>query len=227
MKEFGLGLVGGCCGTTPGAPQGRRRSHRRHARARPRRSRRIRASRASTSTSAFNQDASYLAIGERTNANGSLAFREAMLEERWDDCVDIARSQVREGAHLLDVCVDYVGPRRGRRHAGGRLAARERVDAAARRRLHRARRPAGRHGADRRAPGGQLGELRRRRRARVAVRPHHAARQGARRRRDRPHHRRGGPGPHRREQGADRLPARRHPGRTTGACGSTTSSSTR
>ena len=57
----------------------------------------------------FDQEASYLAIGERTNANGSKAFREAMLEERWDDCVEIARNQIRVGAHLLDVCVDYVG----------------------------------------------------------------------------------------------------------------------
>ena len=57
----------------------------------------------------FEQDASYLAIGERTNANGSKAFREAMLDERWDDCVEIARNQIRVGAHLLDVCVDYVG----------------------------------------------------------------------------------------------------------------------
>jgi len=108
VKEFGLGLVGGCCGTTPA-----------HLKAVVDR---IGGTRALTRTIdedpgvaslyqhvVFNQDSSYLAIGERTNANGSLAFRQAMLEERWDDCVDIARSQVREGAHLLDVCVDYVG----------------------------------------------------------------------------------------------------------------------
>ncbi|MFC5150088.1 dihydropteroate synthase, partial [Streptomyces aureoversilis] len=47
--------------------------------------------------------------GERTNANGSKKFREAMLEGRWDDCVEMARDQIREGAHLLDLCVDYVG----------------------------------------------------------------------------------------------------------------------
>lgn len=57
----------------------------------------------------FDQESAYLAIGERTNANGSKAFRQAMLEERWDDCVDIAREQIRVGAHLLDVCIDYVG----------------------------------------------------------------------------------------------------------------------
>src|SRR5581483_3160107 len=50
-----------------------------------------------------------LTIGERTNANGSKAFREAMLEQHWDRCVEIARDQTRDGAHLLDVCVDYVG----------------------------------------------------------------------------------------------------------------------
>ena len=32
-----------------------------------------------------------------------------MLEARWDDCVEMARDQIREGAHLLDLCVDYVG----------------------------------------------------------------------------------------------------------------------
>lgn len=57
----------------------------------------------------FRQDTSYLAIGERTNANGSKAFREAMLAERYDDCVEIARQQIRDGAHMLDLCVDYVG----------------------------------------------------------------------------------------------------------------------
>src|ERR1700689_3791129 len=57
----------------------------------------------------FRQDTAFLAIGERTNANGSKAFRDAMLEGRMEDCVQIARDQTRDGAHLLDVCVDYVG----------------------------------------------------------------------------------------------------------------------
>ena len=56
----------------------------------------------------FRQDVSYLSIGERTNANGSKAFREAMLEGRLDDCVDIARDQTRR-RYLLDLCIDYVG----------------------------------------------------------------------------------------------------------------------
>ena len=55
------------------------------------------------------QDNSFLIIGERTNANGSKAFRDAMLREDWDSCVKMATEQIREGSHVLDVCVDYVG----------------------------------------------------------------------------------------------------------------------
>ncbi|WP_394553199.1 homocysteine S-methyltransferase family protein [Agromyces sp. MMS24-JH15] len=136
VREFGLGLVGGCCGTTP--------EHLRAVveRLRPDGGVSTRVARSTTEgeppvvergseatetkrTSRaidpdpgvsslyqhvpFDQDASYLAIGERTNANGSKAFREAMLAENWDDCVEIARNQIRVGAHLLDVCIDYVG----------------------------------------------------------------------------------------------------------------------
>ena len=57
----------------------------------------------------FAQDASVLMVGERTNANGSKAFREAMLAGDWQACVEIAREQARDGSHLLDLCVDYVG----------------------------------------------------------------------------------------------------------------------
>ena len=57
----------------------------------------------------FHQDMSFLVIGERTNANGSRKFRDAMLDADWDTCVQMAREQVKEGAHVLDVCVDYVG----------------------------------------------------------------------------------------------------------------------
>ena len=57
----------------------------------------------------FEQDASVLMIGERTNANGSKAFREAMIAEDYQKCLDIAKDQTRDGAHMLDLCVDYVG----------------------------------------------------------------------------------------------------------------------
>jgi 5-methyltetrahydrofolate--homocysteine methyltransferase len=107
-REFGLSLVGGCCGTTPAHLREvvERVGGREVAQRRPRRE----AGAASLYQHVpFRQDTSYLAVGERTNANGSKAFREAMLEERWDDCVKIARDQARDGAHMLDLCVDYVG----------------------------------------------------------------------------------------------------------------------
>ncbi|MFE1775735.1 methionine synthase [Streptomyces sp. NPDC059008] len=108
VADYGLSLVGGCCGTTP--------EHLRQVVERVRgvapSARQVRPEPGAASlyqTVPFRQDTSYMAIGERTNANGSKKFREAMLEGRWDDCVEMARDQIREGAHMLDLCVDYVG----------------------------------------------------------------------------------------------------------------------
>ncbi|MGV9360579.1 methionine synthase [Amycolatopsis sp. NPDC003731] len=108
VREFGVGLVGGCCGTTD--------EHIRQLAAAvadtapvPRRPRPEPGVSSLYQAVPFKQDASVLMIGERTNANGSKAFRTAMLDGRWEDCVEIAREQTRDGAHLLDLCVDYVG----------------------------------------------------------------------------------------------------------------------
>ncbi len=107
-RDFGLSLVGGCCGTTP--EHLRKVVERVRGRAVTPRDARNEASAASLYQSVpFRQDTSFLSIGERTNAVGSRAFRDAMLEKRWDDCIEIARNQIRDGAHLLDLCIDYVG----------------------------------------------------------------------------------------------------------------------
>ncbi|MPZ97012.1 MAG: methionine synthase [Propionibacteriales bacterium] len=107
-REYGLALVGGCCGTTP--EHIRQLVDRVRGRELTTREPKFEAGAASLYQHVpFRQDVSYLSIGERTNANGSKAFREAMLEERWDDCVEIARAQIRDGAHMLDLCIDYVG----------------------------------------------------------------------------------------------------------------------
>jgi 5-methyltetrahydrofolate--homocysteine methyltransferase len=107
-RDYGLALVGGCCGTTP--EHIRQVAERVRGRAVvPREPVREAGASSLYQHVPFRQDTTYLTIGERTNANGSKAFRQAMLDGRWDDCVEIARAQTRDGAHLLDLCIDYVG----------------------------------------------------------------------------------------------------------------------
>ncbi|XCM33097.1 methionine synthase [Streptomyces parvus] len=108
VRDYGLSLIGGCCGTTPAHMKAV--VERSQGLTPPERDPRPEPGAASLYQHIpFRQDTAYLAIGERTNANGSKKFREAMLEARWDDCVEMARDQIREGAHMLDLCVDYVG----------------------------------------------------------------------------------------------------------------------
>ena len=108
VNSYGVSLIGGCCGTTPehlaevvksvSPLSARERS--------------ITFERGASSLYQFvpfRQDKTYMAIGERTNANGSRAFRDALLADDWQTCVEIARDQIRDGAHMLDLSVDYVG----------------------------------------------------------------------------------------------------------------------
>jgi len=108
VTELGVSVIGGCCGTTP---EHMRAVIERCADLAPgTRPAELPPSAASIYTAVpFAQDTSFLIVGERTNANGSRKFRDAMLEGDWDGCLQIARDQVGEGAHLLDLCVDYVG----------------------------------------------------------------------------------------------------------------------
>ena len=108
VDDYGISLVGGCCGTTPEHLSAvvNKVSGKRIAKRNPE---------LDPGASSlyqyvpFRQDKTYLAIGERTNANGSRAFRDALLAEDWEKCVEIARDQIRDGAHMLDLSVDYVG----------------------------------------------------------------------------------------------------------------------
>jgi 5-methyltetrahydrofolate--homocysteine methyltransferase len=108
VRDYGLRLVGGCCGTTPAHVSavaeavGAVTPPQLHPRPEPGLS-------SLYASVPFRQDTSVLMIGERTNANGSRKFRDAMLAQDWEACVGIARDQTREGAHFLDLCVDYVG----------------------------------------------------------------------------------------------------------------------
>lgn len=107
-QNYGVRLIGGCCGTTP--------EHLRDVvnllHAKPSNVRTAHQEPGASSLYQyvpFRQDKTYMSIGERTNANGSRAFRDALLAEDWQSCVEIARDQIRDGAHMLDLSVDYVG----------------------------------------------------------------------------------------------------------------------
>ncbi|MEV0083484.1 methionine synthase [Saccharopolyspora sp. NPDC050642] len=108
VTQYGARLVGGCCGTT--GEHIRQVVEAVRDLAPPRREPQPEPGVSSLYQAVpFAQDASVLVVGERTNANGSKAFREAMLEGDYDSCVEIAKAQTRDGAHLIDLCVDYVG----------------------------------------------------------------------------------------------------------------------
>ena len=108
VKNYNVNLVGGCCGTTPehlnevvkvvsSISKVKREING------------IPGASSLYQFIPFRQELTYLAIGERTNANGSKAFRDALIAEDWNACIDIAKDQIRDGAHMLDLSVDYVG----------------------------------------------------------------------------------------------------------------------
>jgi 5-methyltetrahydrofolate--homocysteine methyltransferase len=108
VEDLGVQILGGCCGTRPAHIQAlaeiaktltpkKRNYH-------------YEPSAASIySTQPYIQDNSFLIVGERLNASGSKKCRELLNAEDWDGLISLAKSQVKEGAHVLDVNVDYVG----------------------------------------------------------------------------------------------------------------------
>jgi 5-methyltetrahydrofolate--homocysteine methyltransferase len=131
VEEFGVALAGGCCGTTPAhieavakALNGANHTADVHWRRvqghfpafdfsiqRPEQSDAfaLRGCSSLYQFVPFEQDNSFLIVGERTNANGSKAFREMLAAENWDGLVEMAREQEGEGSHMIDVCAAYVG----------------------------------------------------------------------------------------------------------------------
>ncbi|HEY6244926.1 MAG TPA: methionine synthase [Pyrinomonadaceae bacterium] len=107
-KDFGVNIVGGCCGTTPAhlklAVEAMRgvTPKERHAKLIP-------AASSIYIQQPYVQDTSFLIIGERVNASGSKKMRDLLNAEDWDGLVALGKEQEREGAHVLDVNVDFVG----------------------------------------------------------------------------------------------------------------------
>src|SRR5438067_1715556 len=107
-NDFGVNIVGGCCGTTPAhlklvveAMQG--------VTPKARDAKLVPAASSIYFQQPYVQDASFLIVGERVNASGSKKMRDLLNAEDWDGLVSLAKEQEREGAHILDVNVDFVG----------------------------------------------------------------------------------------------------------------------
>ena len=108
VKDLGVNIVGGCCGTTPDhirvvsqvlsgiSPAVRKPAYQNSLSS-------------LYSTVPLNIDQPPVLVGERTNANGSKLFRDRLQQEDYDRLVDIGKGQVKQGAHVLDVCTAYVG----------------------------------------------------------------------------------------------------------------------
>lgn len=107
-KDFGANIVGGCCGTTP--------EHLRRVielvggiSPKQRDAKLVPSASSIYFQQPYTQDASFLIVGERVNASGSKKMRDLLDAEDWDGLVNLAKSQEKEGAHILDVNVDFVG----------------------------------------------------------------------------------------------------------------------
>src|SRR5205814_2299353 len=135
VTDFGVNIVGGCCGTMPehlkmlcealdlspvGAtlvsPSSRAQTNRATQvsplQGRPSKSRDVALKpQISSLYSAedIRQALSYRVVAERTNTNGARQFKRLLQAEDWDGLVSVARDEVKEGAHMRDVCVDFVG----------------------------------------------------------------------------------------------------------------------
>ena len=120
IEDLGVQVIGGCCGTTPAhiaalvTLAGTMKPAPRQVRGIDEHKTRPlwRGEPAAASLygiTPYHQDNSFLIIGERLNASGSKKVRELLNAEDWDGLVAVARGQVKENAHILDVNVDYVG----------------------------------------------------------------------------------------------------------------------
>ncbi len=109
VTEYGVNLIGGCCGTTPahikavadrlhGVQPGKKRRDSFPAQLS-----------SLYSATTIKQETGMLIVGERTNSTGSKAFRELLFKDDFDGMVHLAQEQVSEGCHVLDVSVAWTG----------------------------------------------------------------------------------------------------------------------
>ncbi len=104
LNEKWVNIIGGCCGTTP---EHIRRLSEIARKASPRNweNPQTRVAVSGLESLVFNQDERPYLVGERTNIIGSKAFKELIAQGRYDEASEIGRTQAKNGAHILDVCL--------------------------------------------------------------------------------------------------------------------------
>ncbi|MEH2446953.1 MAG: methionine synthase [Nostoc sp.] len=108
VEDLGVQVIGGCCGTRPEHIQ-QLAEVAKDLKPKVRQPSLEPAAASIYTTQPYDQDNSFLIVGERLNASGSKKCRDLLNAEDWDGLVSMARAQVKEGAHILDINVDYVG----------------------------------------------------------------------------------------------------------------------
>ncbi|MGB3513839.1 MAG: methionine synthase, partial [Microcoleaceae cyanobacterium] len=108
VEDLGVQVIGGCCGTRPDHIQALAEITQ-TLKPKERKPNYIPSAASIYSSETYEQENSFLIVGERLNASGSKKCRTLLNNEDWDGLVALAKSQVKEGAHILDVNVDYVG----------------------------------------------------------------------------------------------------------------------
>ena len=104
----GVSFLGGCCGTTPQHIQALKKAVEVLVPKKPSGS--IEPSIASLfNTTELFQEPAPLLIGERSNSTGSKAFRELIIASDYEGTLTVGQAQVRDGAHCLDVNVEFAG----------------------------------------------------------------------------------------------------------------------
>ncbi|WP_043339624.1 methionine synthase [Belnapia moabensis] len=113
VREDGVNLIGGCCGTSTPHIAALDAMLRKHDAWRPspvaRKPVWVPSVASLYGAVSLRQENAYFSIGERCNANGSKAWRERQAAHDWDGCVAMGREQVGEGSNSLDICTAFVG----------------------------------------------------------------------------------------------------------------------
>jgi len=100
-----LNIIGGCCGTTPAHIKAIATAVSKYP---PRKTPDIETKCRLSGLEPFNigEDSLFVNVGERTNVTGSAKFKRLILEQEFDEAIDVAREQVENGAQVIDINMD-------------------------------------------------------------------------------------------------------------------------